>query len=82
MDTRMKELIAIGAAATGNCVACLRYHLAKAREAGATEADIRAAVGVGRLVRKGAAGAWDKEAASMLGAAEPASGESAPEPAD
>ena len=72
MDTRMEELIAIGAAVTANCVPCLRHHLGKAREVGAEEPEIRAAVRVGRSVRKGAAGAWDKEAAALLEPAEAA----------
>ena len=32
MDTQTKELIAIGASVTANCVPCLRYHLKMARE--------------------------------------------------
>ncbi|MBI3129334.1 MAG: carboxymuconolactone decarboxylase family protein [Candidatus Tectomicrobia bacterium] len=72
MDTRTEELVAIGAAVTANCVPCLRHHLGKAREAGAEEPEIRSAVRVGRLVRKGAASAWDKEAAALLGPAEAA----------
>lgn len=38
MDTQMKELIAIGASVTANCVPCLRYHLKKVRETGVDEA--------------------------------------------
>jgi AhpD family alkylhydroperoxidase len=72
METRTEELVAIGAAVTANCVPCLRFHLGKAREAGAEETEIRSAVRIGRSVRKGAAGAWDKEAAAMLGATEAA----------
>lgn len=67
MDTRMKELIAIGAAGGANCIPCLRYHLEKAREAGAAEAEIKEAVRVGRMVRAGAARKWDEEAAELLG---------------
>jgi AhpD family alkylhydroperoxidase len=66
MDTRTKELIAIGAAVTANCVPCLRFHLDRARKEGAEEAEIRAAISVGRMVRKGAAGNWDEEATALL----------------
>jgi AhpD family alkylhydroperoxidase len=66
MDTRSRELVAIGAAVTANCVPCLRFHLKKAREAGVDDAEIREAVSVGRMVRKGAASQWDKEAAALL----------------
>ena len=68
MDTQVKELIAIGASVTANCVPCLRHHLKKAREAGVDDAKIHAAVSIGRMVRKGAASTWDEEAESLLGA--------------
>jgi len=67
MEPKIKELIAIGASVTANCVPCLRYHLQQARKAGATPDEIQKAVGVGRIVRKGAADKWDKEADSLLG---------------
>lgn len=67
MDPRTTELIAIGASVTANCVPCLRFHLQKAREAGVQDAEIREAVRVGRMVRKGAAAKWDEEATALLG---------------
>ena len=67
MDTKMKELIAIGASVTANCVPCLKFHFAKAQEAGASGDEVREAVQVGRMVRKGAAGKWDEEAKRILG---------------
>jgi AhpD family alkylhydroperoxidase len=66
MDTKTRELIAVGAAVTANCLPCLKYHFANAREAGATEKEVSEAIRVGRMVRKGAAGQWDEEADSML----------------
>jgi AhpD family alkylhydroperoxidase len=63
----MKELIAIGASVTANCVPCLRHHLNKAREAGVDDAKIQTAVSIGRMVRKGAASEWDEEAETLLG---------------
>lgn len=72
MNAQVEELVAIGAAVTANCVPCLRHHLEKARQAGVEDPEIRSAVRVGRMVRKGAAGAWDKEAAALLGPAEAA----------
>ena len=62
MDTKFRELIAIGAATTANCVPCLKYHQEKALEASATLQEVHEAIEVGRMVRKGAARAWDKEA--------------------
>ena len=67
VDIQTTELIAIGASVTANCVPCLRFHLTKAREGGVTENEIREAVRVGRMVRRGAASQWDKEAAALLG---------------
>jgi len=66
MDTRTKELIAIGASVTANCVPCLQFHLEKARQASVEEVEIRAAVNVGRMVRKGAAAKWDEAAKTLL----------------
>ena len=67
MDTQTKELIAIGASVTANCVPCLRFHLKKAREMEVDEAKIKTAVSIGRMVRKGAASKWDEEAETLLG---------------
>ena len=66
MDRKIKELIAVGASVTANCVACFRFHFKKAREAGAEDKEIQAAIGVGRAVRKGAADTWDTEAARFV----------------
>jgi AhpD family alkylhydroperoxidase len=65
MDEKLKEMIAIGASVTANCIPCIQYHFAKASEIGITEAEIKAAVHVGKLVRKGAAKKWD-EAVDLL----------------
>jgi len=37
----------------------LEYHISKAREAGAEEEEIKEAITVGKIVRKGAAGKMD-----------------------
>jgi AhpD family alkylhydroperoxidase len=66
MDTKVKELIAIGAAVTANCVPCLKYHVTTARKAGVTDDEIKQAIDVGRMVRKGAARKWDEAADMML----------------
>ena len=80
MDTRTKELIAIGASVTANCQPCLEYHVTKARENGAEEKEIKEAIAVGRTVRKGAAGKMDQYASEML--SDPAVATDAPEKAD
>lgn len=71
LDTRIQELIAVGASVTANCTSCLEFHVAKAKEAGASSDEIREAVGVGRRVRTGAAAKLDRTAGSLL-AGEPA----------
>ena len=66
MDSKTKELIAVGASVTANCIPCFKFHYKKAREAGTADEDIKKAVNVGRMVRKGAAAKWDKEINSLL----------------
>jgi len=65
MDSRLKELIAIGASVTANCQPCLQYHVSKALESGATVTEISEAIEVGKAVRKGAAFKLDKLASSL-----------------
>ncbi len=71
LDEKTKELIAVGATITANCQSCLEYHSAKARECGATPAEIQAAIDTGKEVRRGAANKMDRLAASL--ASSPAS---------
>ena len=67
MDSRTKELIAVGASITANCQPCLQYHVGKARENGADDEEIRMAIAVGKTVRQGAASKMDKFAATVSG---------------
>ena len=60
LDDKIQELIAIGASVSVNCHPCVKYHVAKARENNIDEDDIRQAIDVGKMVRKGAAGQMDK----------------------
>lgn len=69
-DTRLTELIALGAAVAANCAACLEHHVGKAREIGLPAEEVDAALEVGRRVRRGAAGALDR-VATRLGTAAP-----------
>ena len=64
-DTRLTELIALGAAVAANCAACLEHHVGKAREIGLPAEEVEAALEVGRNVRQGAAGALDRVAARL-----------------
>ncbi|NQT12430.1 MAG: carboxymuconolactone decarboxylase family protein [Planctomycetes bacterium] len=66
MDMRAKELIAIGASIAANCQTCLEYHVARARENDAEEAEIKEAIAVGKIVRRATAGKMDRYASEML----------------
>ena len=66
LDTKVKELIAIGASISANCHPCVKYHVAKAREMKIDEAEIQQAIGVGKMVRKGAADQMDKLVLEIL----------------
>ena len=70
MENRVKELIAVGASITAGCQPCLQYHVHKARESGAEEEEILAAVAVAKMVRKGAMAKMDKFAATVAEAAQ------------
>jgi len=69
IDTRIKELIAVGASVTANCQPCLQYHVAKARESGAEDDEIAVAIAIAKAVRKGAATKMDDFAATQGAAA-------------
>jgi AhpD family alkylhydroperoxidase len=66
MDERTKELIAIGASVGAHCQPCLTYHVDKARESGASDEEIRAAIETGHMVEKGAMSAMRKFSAAVL----------------
>jgi len=72
LDTRIKELIAVGASVTANCQPCLQYHVSKARESGANDEEIAIAIAVAKAVRKGAAAKMDDFAAGIGATAETA----------
>lgn len=66
LDEKTRELVAIGAAITANCLPCLEYHTAKAREVGVGDDDIHEAVKVGQQVRRGAIAKMDRFAAQQV----------------
>lgn len=65
LDKKTQELIAIGASISANCQPCLEYHTAKAGEYEANEQEIKDAIEVGTLVRRGAANKMDKFATTL-----------------
>jgi len=66
MDQKLKEMIAIGASVTANCIPCIRFHFNRAQEVGLATDEIRAAVQVGKMVRAGATKKWDEEITKLL----------------
>jgi AhpD family alkylhydroperoxidase len=65
-DEKLTELVAIGASVAANCHPCVKYHVSKAQEIGVDEEDIKEAVSVGKMVRKGAAGKIDELTSEIL----------------
>jgi AhpD family alkylhydroperoxidase len=61
--TRIEELIRTGAAVAANCAPDALGHIERAKSAGATEAQIEVAIGVGRSVRSKAQSFSDEEIA-------------------
>ena len=64
-NSRIKELIAVGASITANCQSCLQYHTDKALEFGASPGEIAAAIETGKQVRKGAQTGMDTFASDV-----------------
>lgn len=65
LDDRTLRLIAVGASITANCQPCLQINAAKALECGASEQELAEAIGVGKMVRKGAASKMDAFGVSL-----------------
>lgn len=67
MEDKIKLLIAVGAAVTANCQACLKTAVTQAQGAGTEKKEILEAIAIGRIVRKGAMGKMDKFASTLTG---------------
>ena len=52
LDPRTKELVAISASVAGFCQPCFEYHLAKAKNLGINEIEIREVIRISQTVRK------------------------------
>ena len=68
MDEKTKELIAIGTSIGAHCQPCLTYHVAKAKELGIEDREIRESIAVGQMVEKGAMAAMKQFAAEIIDA--------------
>lgn len=62
LDVKTRELIAVAVAVTTRCEACIASHTAQAVQAGATEAELSAALGVAVSLNAGAAFAHSMKA--------------------
>jgi AhpD family alkylhydroperoxidase len=67
MEDKVKLLVAVGASFTANCQPCLRTAVTEAQRAGVEEKEIREAIAIGRIVRKGSMGKMDKFASTLIG---------------
>ena len=65
MDEQTLRLIAVGASTAANCQPCLETSIAQALECGADEQEVAEAIGVGKMVRKGAASKMDQFISSL-----------------
>jgi AhpD family alkylhydroperoxidase len=65
IDERTMRLIAVGASITANCQPCLQINVTKALEEGIDQQEIAEAIGVGKMVRRGAASKMDQFASSL-----------------
>jgi AhpD family alkylhydroperoxidase len=66
METKIKWLIAVGAAFTANCQPCLKTIVKKALDSGAEKKEIAEAIGVAKVVRKNSNTQMDRFASGIL----------------
>ena len=52
LDSKTKEMIAIGASIAGNCIPCLRYHFKEAVKQGCTKQEIREVFEISNIVKQ------------------------------
>ena len=67
MDERMKELVAMGAAAAANCHPCMDHHLEQCDRLGIDRAEVVEAVQVGLMVNRGAERAIRRKTKELFG---------------
>jgi AhpD family alkylhydroperoxidase len=65
LTEKVKELVAVGASITANCQPCLQYHVEKAIASGAESGEVKAAIEVGKQVRKGASAKMDQFSSNL-----------------
>jgi AhpD family alkylhydroperoxidase len=65
LDERTSIFMSLAASVAVNCQPCLNKYVNKAKEAGISAQEIKAAISVGRNVKKGAAGRFDEFIATL-----------------
>jgi 4-carboxymuconolactone decarboxylase len=78
LNSRERELVALGASLASNCVPCIEHHIKAAREAGLSDAEIEAAIRLADKVRRVPAEKVLEVATQLLSAALPTETKVAP----
>ncbi len=79
LDTKTKELVAVGSSIAANCQPCLKYHFKIAKDSGATEEEIEDAMEIARFVKSKSAVVMDEFARVILSGNKKSSGGSCQE---
>lgn len=66
LPTRVKELIAVALSISTRCEPCLRVHVKRARESGATPEEVAETIAVATLIEGGPAYVWSKQTMAEL----------------
>ena len=64
---KTRDLTGIAASVIAKCQPCLEYHLAEARKAGVSDADVKTAVKIAQAVRQAGNEKMDEFTASTIG---------------
>jgi len=70
LNSRDRELVALGASIASNCIPCVKYHISECRNAGLSDGEIQEAMGIADMVRQVPARKVLGTARAMLGLSE------------
>ena len=66
LNSRERELVALGASLASNCVPCIEFHIQEARKANLTDAEIAAAIELADKIKRVPAGKVLEAATGLL----------------
>jgi 4-carboxymuconolactone decarboxylase len=66
LNSRERELVALGAALASNCVPCIEYHIQEARNTGLSDAEIEEAINFADKIKQVPADKVRKAASRLL----------------